>query len=65
VATSHLSLDPNIGTHKQHTMLGHATGALGEGKLRGRCLDTIVEAHVASLDGIHVDMNHLKKGEVK
>jgi len=45
-------------------MLGHATGALGEGKLHGRCLDAIVEAHLAS-DGIHVDMNHLKKGEVK
>lgn len=41
------------------------TGALGEGML-GRAL--LIQPTVANsrvLDGIHVDMNHLKKGEVK
>ena len=41
------------------------TGMLGEGKapVQSRCTDgTLRERRT---DGIHIDMNHLKKGEVK
>lgn len=37
------------------------TGMLGEGKLFRPC----TRATLIREDGIHVDMNHLKKGEVK
>jgi len=41
------------------------TGMLGEGMgfLRTPCTDTALMER--SIDGIHIDMNHLKKGEVK
>lgn len=45
-------------------MIGHATGALGEGKLQRHMSLGGNVAH-RTLDGIHIDMNHLKKGEVK
>jgi hypothetical protein len=39
-----------------------ATGMLGEGKIS----DMLVQAQsLPRTDGIHIDMNHLKKGEVK
>lgn len=45
-------------------MISHASGALGEGKLSGS--PDHAGLHTNSLsDGIHIDMNHLKKGEVK
>ena len=41
----------------------HLTGALGEGEhLELSSLERVL-TYIA--DGIHVDMNHLKKGEVK
>jgi hypothetical protein len=48
-------------------MVGHGTtGMLGEGEptpIRGLLLDHL--GLIEWLDGIHVDMNHLKSGEVK
>lgn len=44
------------------TAMMMSTGMLGEGTFAATC--SKCEAHSCA-DGIHVDMNHLKKGEVK
>lgn len=47
-------------------MFSSTSGALGEGK-QAVGTDGAITDHELTLflDGIHVDMNHLKKGEVK
>jgi hypothetical protein len=40
-----------------------STGMLGEGTFAALCL--VEQEAYPGTDGIHIDMNHLKKGEVK
>ena len=46
-------------------MLGPGSGMLGEGMALPCLVNHIESLQLIWTDGIHVDMNHLKKGEVK
>ena len=57
------SIDPRKSLPPRIAMM-MTTGALSEGIDPAAHAQATVEAHFCA-DGIHVDMNHLKKGEVK